>query len=191
MVKRLEEKNMEYRQKWKEEELKTEELTRRLRSAQVQADEERTKLMAMTTANKNGCGDDDSAAAAAVAASSAVTRSKDVVEDLRRDLVGAARDLCCRILDNLVNKCEKTTTTTTKPKGDEASNVVSPEEVVNASIVLREDRILDIVAKLERDAMKSSEELKEAKRMLEEEEAKWEERNKDRMTLRNELESFR
>ena len=148
--------------------------------------------MAATTANKNGCGDEDSAAAAPTSP----TRSKDVVEDLRRDLVGAARDLCCRILDNLVDKCEKTTTTTTmttttKTKGDAASNVVSPEEVVNASIVLREDKILDIVAKLERDAMKSAEELKEAKRMLEEEEAKWEERNKDRMTLRNELESFR
>ena len=139
-------------------------------------------------------------------ASAPTATSANVMEDLRRDLVGAARDLCCRILDNLIEKCEKMTTTPstdpTSPSGEGAfegdhdhdvskTKVVSPEEVVNASIVLREDKILDLLAKKEREKKKSTEELKEAKRMLEEEAARWEERSRERMALRNELETAR
>ena len=50
---------------------------------------------------------------------------------------------------------------------------------------------MELVVQREREAKKSAEELKEAKRMLEEEENKWEERNKERTTLRNELEAVR
>ena len=182
MLKRLEEKNAEYRQKWKEEESKTEELTKHLRSAQLQVDEAKTKLSSLPKKVSGGGGGDDDVAltiGASAPTTSTVPSSggnnSNVMEDLRRDLVGAARDLCCRILDNLIDKCEKTTTSvSTSPGALEdaaaaASKVVSPEEVVNASIVLREDKIIEIVARKEKEAKKSAEELREVRKMLEEE----------------------